>query len=379
VIFQILTIGLLVLFFINLLLNLKKLTVLRSGNGWPDPPPLVSVLIPSRDEAGNIGTCLASLQRQNYPNFEVIVLDDNSTDDTATIIAGLAAIDQRIRLVAGRPLAEGWAGKPYACFQAAQEARGEWLLFVDADTRHQPEMLSHVMARALQERPGLLSGFPRQDMPGFWQVVVLPLMYFLVLSWAPLWLLQHSRRPRPQVAIGQFLLFQAAAYWSFNGHTAVKNRIIDDVWLGVMVTRHGWRHLSVDLSALVECRMYDSLGNMWEGLVKWMYSVAALSMPALTGLIILGSFSFLVPFISLWRGAVIGAAWYWVAVMQIALILIMRYLVDARFRLSAVSFFLHPLGMATWILAALWGMGRRLAGAGVSWKNRLYCRSSSVE
>jgi chlorobactene glucosyltransferase len=175
------------------------------------------------------------------------------------------------------------------------------------------------------------------------------------------------------------LLFQTAAYWSFGGHAAVKNRIIEDVWLGVMVTRQGWRHLTVDLSPLVECHMYGDLGNMWEGLTKWTYSVSALSLPALTGMIILAGLAFLAPFIWLWRGTTAGAAWYGIVALQAMLVLIMRHMLDARFRHSTLSFLVHPLGMAFWILAALYGMGRRVAGAGVSWKKRLYKKSSRVE
>lgn len=267
--YQILILAGLSLFMLNLTLNLATLRLPRRQAALHSPAPLVSVLVPARDEAGNIGACLESLMRQDYPSFEVVVVDDNSEDDTAAIVFRLAARDSRIRLVSGQPLPEGWAGKPFACLQAARQARGQWLLFVDADTVHTPDMLRRVIALAMESGVSMLSGFPRQLATSLAQKTAIPMMYFVVLAWAPLWWLHRSKRPLPSVAVGQFLLFPAEFYWRMGGHAAVSSRIMEDVWLGVEVTRHGGRHLAVDLSPVVACHMYDSVGAMWEGIVKW--------------------------------------------------------------------------------------------------------------
>ena len=141
--------GGLVLFMLNLFLNLRVLKRPRADSRPPEPAPLISVLIPARDEEANIETCLKSLQEQDYPNFEILVLDDHSSDNTAAIVERIAVQDSRVRLFRSEPLPEGWAGKPFACYQLAQKARGSWLLFVDADTIHAPHMLRSVLSIAI--------------------------------------------------------------------------------------------------------------------------------------------------------------------------------------------------------------------------------------
>lgn len=185
----------LVVFLVNLILNLRSLKRPDPSGKIPDPAPLVSVLIPARDEEATIETCLRSLQQQDYPNFEMLVLDDNSTDNTAGIVQRIASTDSRVQLIRGEPLAEGWAGKPFACYQLARKARGSWLLFLDADTTHAPHMLRSVLALAMNLKPSLLSGFPRQLAGSWLQKAAIPVLYFVILSWLPLWWLQRSKRP----------------------------------------------------------------------------------------------------------------------------------------------------------------------------------------
>src|SRR4030042_634333 len=146
--YQIIVAAGLILFALNLILNLKALRRPRRNSVLPASAPLVSVLVPARNEEENIEACLQSLQKQDYPNFEVLVLDDNSRDRTAEIVSRIAASSNRIQLLRGSPLPHGWAGKPFACYQLAQEAKGEWLLFVDADTTSASHMVRRVVALA---------------------------------------------------------------------------------------------------------------------------------------------------------------------------------------------------------------------------------------
>ena len=372
----------LVSFMLNLILNLRSLKSPSSDSRIPVPAPLISVLVPARDEEANIEVCLKSLQEQDYPNFEILVLDDNSSDNTANIVAQIATKDDRIRLVRGESLLEGWAGKPFACYQLAKIARGSWLLFVDADTIHAPHMLRSVLALALQLKPSLLSGFPRQLATSLPQKVAIPVLYFVILSWLPLWWLQRSKEPKPSLAIGQFLLFPTEEYWRIGGHKAVRDRILEDVWLGVEVNRHGGRLIAIDLSTVVSCHMYQSLGAMWEGFIKWIYSVASLSPAALVGLMVAGYVFFLAPFYWLWNGLFVVAApadWRAIVIFQVATILVMRWLVDNHFKEPLVSTLLHPAGFSFLFLASLYAGLRRIAGAGVYWKKRLYSKESCVE
>ena len=372
----------LVIFMLNLTLNLRGLKTLRRNDKVPEPAPLISVLIPARDEEGNIATCLDSLQKQDYPNFEILVLDDNSSDNTATIVEQVVAKDVRIQLLKGAPLPEDWAGKPFACYQLAKQARGSWLLFVDADTTHAPHMLRSTLAQALRLNSSLLSGFPRQLATSLPQKIAVPVLYFIILSWLPLWWLQRSREPKPSLAIGQFLLFPREEYWRIGGHEAVKSRILEDVWLGVEISRSGGRQVAVDLSPAVSCNMYHNVGAMLEGFIKWVYSVLALSPPALAVMIAAAYFFFLLPFYSLWRELFVVVApsgLRAVIISQVAMILLMRWLVDNSFKEPFVSIFLHPVGLSFLFLASFCAVFRRAAGAGVRWKERLYSRETNVE
>jgi chlorobactene glucosyltransferase len=372
--------GGLVLFMLNVFLNLRVLKRPRVDSRPPEPAPLISVLVPARDEEANIETCLKSLKSQDYPNFEILVLDDHSSDNTAAIVGRMAAEDSRIRLFRSEPLPEGWAGKPFACYQLAQRAKGSWLLFVDADTIHAPHMLRGVLPIAIESKIGMLSGFPRQIANSLPQKVAIPVLYFVIMSWLPIWWLHRSRKPRPSLAIGQFLLFSREAYWKIGGHLAVKSRIIEDVWLGVEINRSGSRHIAIDLSPVVSCNMYHDVGAMWEGFIKWMYSVAALSRIFMALLIVAAYFFFLAPFYWLWHELFVApTGWGPIIGFQVVMIFGMRWLVDSRFKEPVVSAFLHPLGFSFLMLTGLYAGSRQVVGAGVRWKNRLYSKESAIE
>ena len=372
----------LVIFLLNLALNLRSLKSLRSDAKVPGPAPLISILIPARDEELNIANCLESLQKQDYPNFEILVLDDNSSDDTAAIVERFAAKDNRIQLLRGKPLPEDWAGKCFACHQLSQQARGSWLLFVDADTTHAPGMLRSALAQTLKLNSSMLSGFPRQLATSLPQKAAIPVLYFIILSWFPLWWLQRSREPRPSLAIGQFLLFPREEYWRIGGHEAVKSHILEDVWLGIEISRHGGRQVAVDLSPAVSCNMYHNVGSMLEGFIKWIYSVLAFSPAALVVMMSAAYVFFLLPFYSLWRELFVVVAptgLRTIIISQVGIILFMRWLVDSRFKEPVISVFLHPLGLSFLFVAAFCAIFRRAVGAGVRWKERIYSRESPVE
>jgi len=367
------------LFLLNLVLNLRSLKTLRRDEKVPEPAPLISVLVPARDEEANIGACMDSLLKQDYPNFEVLVLDDNSSDNTAAIVQRYAAADNHIRPLSGETLPPDWTGKSFACYQLARQARGSWLLFADADTTHASHMLRSALAQALRLDTAVLSGFPRQLATSLPQKVAIPVLYFIILTWFPLWWMQRAKN-RPSLAIGQFLFFPQDAYWKVGGHEAVKSRILEDVWLGIEVSRRGGRQMAVDLSPAVSCNMYHNVGAMLEGFVKWVYSVASLSPFGLGLMMVAAYFFYLAPFYSLWRELFVAPTDLRALVIsQVGMILLMRWLVDNRFKEPFISVFLHPLGLSFLFLASLLAVARRALGAGVRWKERLYSRESSVD
>jgi len=373
---------LLALVLLNLLLNLRALRKPKSDIQLPEPAPLISVLVPARNEEANISVCLESLRQQEYPNFEILVLDDSSTDSTADIVARIAAEDSRVRLLRGQPLPPGWAGKTFACHQLAQEARGSWLLFTDADTVHAPAMLRRVLGVALVSRAALISGFPYQRTTTIWQKMALPILcYFMLLCWMPLWLLQRSRRTMPSVAIGQFLFFSANEYRIIGGHEAVKSRILEDVWLGREVSRHHYKQLTLDLSSLVSCQMYRGLGSMWDGITRWLYVIASLSVVSLVGMIAVVLFLFLAPFLWLLYGLVLAQpafAWEVLVTLQVAIVFLARFLAGRRFSQPKTSIILHPVGVVFLLVVALYASYQYLTGGGVRWKGRVYGSGSQI-
>jgi chlorobactene glucosyltransferase len=371
------TLGLSVLL-INLLLNLRALHKLGSEKGkLPPDLPYISVLIPARDEEEDIVPCLESLRKQDYPAYEILVLDDNSTDRTAERIAEIAAKDSRVRLLRGKPLPQGWAGKPHACHQLAAQAKGSWLLFTDADTVHAPTMLSSAMAYVHEHRLSLLSGLPLQKTVSFSQRVAVPAMYFIILCCMPLWWVQGSRRPKPGLVIGQFIFVSAADYREVGGHEAVRSKILEDIWLGFTMARHGKRLGVVDLSGVVS----GEFGDLWEGFGKFAYSIASLG-TWLFLLIFLGLVGlFIAPFmmmathLSPWW----SYDWFAIIVAQVVLILVMRVLVDRRFNYRRRYFVSLPAGVLFLLASGVWAWKKLHTGGGVSWKDRTYKPDTRIQ
>jgi chlorobactene glucosyltransferase len=380
---QIIVAVILFIILVNLILNLRYLKTPSSESKVPLNAPMVSILIPARNEADKISECLETLFKQDYPNYEIIVLDDNSRDNTADIVKQLADKDNRLRFIKGAPLPAGWSGKNYACYQMAKEAKGDWLLFVDADTTHAPHVLRGVMALALELNTSLLSGFPRQIAENMVMKLFTPTWYFILMAWCPLWWMQNSKRNMPSIAIGQFMLFSKSEYWRIGGHESVKSKVLEDIWLGIEVNKQGGKHVAVDLSDVVFCKMYDNFKGIWHGLTRSVYAVAEISLIALVGLIIFACICYLIPFYSLWHefsftdGNNILKA---IILIQVATIYFMRRLADRRFdNNSIVSVILHPVGILFLLCVVVNAIARKLAGTGISWKERLYTEESGGE
>jgi chlorobactene glucosyltransferase len=374
-------VGILV-FAVNLIFNLIALRRPSSTTGILKNPPFISVLIPARNEEANIEKCINSLQNQDYPEYEIIVLDDNSTDSTAAIVSRIQGQDSRVQLLQGKPLPDGWAGKPYACLQLARKASGSWLLFIDADTVQQPYMLRSVISVAVEEKVSLLSGMPRQLTSGLTQKIVMPLMYFLLMSWFPVWFLNHTKKPWPTLAIGQFMLFPRHEYWKVGGHEAVKTRIIEDVWFGTEIKKAGGRFVCADLSRVMSTDMYSSVAAMTEGWCKWMYSIIAMSPIALAGFFMAAYLFFLAPYFWALQGLMSGShfeTYIHIVLAQVVIIMLMRWACDRHFREPSTSFVFHPLGIMYLVLVAFYSTARHAVGAGVAWKDRLYDSRSHIK
>ncbi len=247
----------------------------------PDPRPRVSVLIPARNEEANIGDCVRSLLAQDYDDFEVVVLNDRSTDRTAAILAELqkeaAAAGHgggrpRLRVLEGQELPEGWLGKHWACHQLAGRADGELLLFTDADTHHGPQSLRHGVGAMQAAGADMLTAFPHEIVVTWAEKLIVPVFPFSIFSFLPLIVAYNVRSPAFSAAVGQYMLFSRRAYEQIGGYAAIKDRPVDDIALAQQIKAHGLRWRLADATRDVRCRMYRNAGQVFEGFSKNLFA-----------------------------------------------------------------------------------------------------------
>lgn len=241
---------------------------LAAASPAPSSLPAVSVLIPARNEAANIGATVRMLLAQSYPTFELLILDDQSTDGTGEVARQAAAGDPRLRVLGGAPLAAGWLGKNWACHQLAQAARHDLLLFTDADVRWQPGALAAVVAHRQTSSAALLTIWPTQVTVTWGERLVAPLMALAVLAYLPVWLAHHSPYVLAAAANGQCLLFTHRGYAQCGGHSAVRGEIIEDVRLAQRVKAVGLALRMADGAGLLQTRMYHNWGEVRDGYAK---------------------------------------------------------------------------------------------------------------
>ena len=337
--------------------------------------PMVSVLIPARNEERNIGTTLSTLARQDYPRMEIVVLNDNSADGTEAVVKERAGADPRIRLIQGGALPEGWVGKSYACHQLAGEAQGDLLLFVDADTAHEQWSVGAAVEEMRRSRADLLTVIPAQTMRTFWEKLILPLLHYSTFCFLPMPLVSVTRSPKLAMANGQFMLFRKEVYRAIGGHAGVRTAMVEDVWLSRRVKEEGYRLVIRDGTGSVRARMYRSLREIWQGFSKNLFAGFNYSLPMIGGVVVFNALTSVLPFILLPAGIIAGmefAPWTAVVALQVALVLAIRLALAARFRLDVWTIVLHPLAMGIFCGIALNSARWVLVRGGARWKGRTY-------
>lgn len=348
----------------------------------PQDPPLISICIPARNEERNIRACVESVLKQNYPRFEVIVLDDRSTDATPKILRELAAQNKKLKIIRGSDLPAGWAGKPHALFQASAVARGKWLCFIDADTFLHSKTLSSCHAKAIETKADMFSIMTFQVLGSFWEKAVMPLiMTALSVGFSPRRV--NDPRTKDAIANGQFILIQRGVYQAIGGHESVKASIVEDKAIAERVKRSGYRLIVADGMKAVKTRMYTSLPEMWEGWTKNIY-LGLSDRPGLLALGVFGAFLAVLAalFLPLWL--LLGYFWFangggWQAAVILAEALVLwAYLLkvradaSAKMKISPWYALTTPLGagvFAAMMFASAWKV---LTRHGVTWKGRTY-------
>ena len=356
------------------LLTLVNLAIFRAPRG-PRPGDArarVSILIPARDEAANIGAALDLALAQEAAEVEVLVLDDGSTDGTADIVAGRAAADPRVRLLRGAALPRGWNGKQHACHQLCKAARMPLLLFVDADVRLAPDAATRMHAYMLRRRLALVSGFPRQVTRSLGEIVAIPQILVLLLGYLPFPMARLLPGTGFAAGCGQLMMVRAEAYRAAGGHAAFRNLMHDGLNLPRNVRAAGGRTDILDATPLARVRMYENWADLWAGFRKNATEGMAkpVALPIWTVLLLGGH---VLPLLVLPAAWIAGAdrAFEW-SLWTVIAVGLARTALALKVRQHPLSVVLHPIGVIV-TLAIQWSalLGRR-RGAQAHWRGRLY-------
>lgn len=351
-------------------------------------PPRVSVLIPARNEEGSIRACVESVLRSVQVDLEVIVLDDGSTDQTGKIVNEITGRDQRVKLIEGIDLPDGWNGKQHACYRLAQHAEHEHFLFLDADVRLEPTAIIDLCHRLKVQHEGgdigLLGAFPRQVTGTLAEKLLIPMMHFILLSYLPFARMRGSTHPAYAAGCGQLFFTTRAAYQAAGTHAAIRSSRHDGLKLPKAFRENGLLTDCVDGSRWASCRMYTSTGEVVRGLLKNAHEGIANSRLLIPFTILLGGAN-LLPWVTLTfafakRSSLIaeglpvptfvtmGILVSWIAIL---VSYVPRLTAAIRLRQSVTGAILHPIAILSFLLIQWWAFSNHLRGRQVAWRGRM--------
>jgi cellulose synthase/poly-beta-1,6-N-acetylglucosamine synthase-like glycosyltransferase len=341
----------------------------------PPPPPRITVLIPARNEAGRIGRCVEHWAAQEYPDFEVFVYDDDSSDDTALRAEAAAAGRARVRVIRGGPLLSGWRGKPCACHRLRGWARGEVLVFADADVRPGPQALART-AGAFHALPvDVISAVPAHRSSSVAVRALVAIQNWAALAFVPAWLPARWGRPAWTAVNGQFLAVRAEAYDQSGGFAAVREALAEDVALGRRLAALGYRVGFLDGARVIGCEPYQRARECWRANTRNLLAIFFGSSVGLGLALVALAVLYLGPPLLL-AVAVLrrsgGAAWTGLPLVELGLGLLPRALADRRAGYPAWLTLLHPLAVAALVGMGVESLARVRWRRTVEWRGRRY-------
>lgn len=365
--------------FANLYFTIRCVTVAGRSNDSVDfsvgetlALPHVTIIVPARNEERNIERCVRSLLAQEHPSFNVVVVDDCSTDRTRELLRSMEP-DARLRVIEGVELPPGWVGKPWALTQGAREASGEWLLFTDADTEHDPRACAVAMRTAIDRECDALSLVGKQEMDTLGERIALPtILLTIALGIGALADVNDPRKRGVAIFNGQYILIRREAYERVGGHASVKHEIAEDLELAKLLKRERYRIALLGAGDLLRTRMYRSFAEVWNGFVKnFALGVRGRYLLTAAAILYFTILSPVTPLFALW--AVVNGAYLplVIAVAALASATASAAFAMRRFGLPAGSALWFPVGQAV-VLAILVTSLVRHATGGVSWRGRRY-------
>ena len=352
------------------LTNLRLFVALSDREPSSEVSPNISVLIPARDEASGIRASVGSVLASTGCNVEVIVLDDQSTDATAEIVAGLSRDDSRVRCISGTTLPGGWNGKQFACYQLAHVARYDVMVFMDADVRLSSTALSTMENYRNSREIDLLSAFPHQETGTWLEQWLIPLMHYLLLGYLPFFRMRSTRDPSLAAGCGQLFMTAKDPYQRAGTHQSIASSRHDGIKLPRAYRTAGLVTDVVDGTGLAECRMYHNAGEVVRGVLKNAHE--GIAQPKLifvfTILMLGGSvMPLLVLVFALGSGNTLAA---WVSGLAVLLGHLPRAISARQFRQPIAGVVFHSASVAVFILLQWIAFGMSVAGRQVAWRGR---------
>ncbi|MDR2343220.1 MAG: glycosyltransferase [Spirochaetaceae bacterium] len=332
---------------------------------------MVSVLIPARDEECNIENCINSLLNQTYQNYEILVIDDNSTDNTWQILERLAKENSRVRIFRGKPLPEGWYGKPYALQQLHEHALGDILLFTDADTIHLPGSISWSVTNMEKTKADFISGYVGQELLTFGEVITVPIMFFMTGFVIPMFLNRFIKLGYFSAAVGQYIVMKVKVFKDVGGYANIRSKTTEDVYLSRYVKEQGYKTEFLDMTNQVRCRMYNSYASGIHGIGKNIFDFLGKKTP----LLMLIAFAVLIFFVlplPLMFFLIAAQNQFMVHCIAVNLFFTATWLVMfLGRRINWLFTFFWPLMYVNLIIMILWSWFRTVSGKGFEWKGRV--------
>jgi chlorobactene glucosyltransferase len=332
--------------------------------------PMVSVLVPARNEERNIERCLNSLRNQFYQKYEIIALSDNSTDRTLEILNRIAASDGKVRVIDGKPLPDDWYGKPYAMHQLSHAAKGEILLFTDADTIHTPTSIAWAVTNLYDLKADMISGYVGQIFLGFGELITVPMMFFLTGFVIPLFVNRYTKLPWFSHAIGQFIAVRRKVFDAIGGCEPFKKKTIEDVYMCRYIKSRGYHTRFLNITEHVKCRMYNGYHAAIEGIGKNICDFLGKSSLLLFFIMFLILFFLVMPLPLLFICVSTSSPWTWHIIAAVGLHTLTWLFMFLGLRLNWWYCFLWPLMFVNLIYMGFWSWVRTVSGKGFLWKDR---------
>ncbi len=336
-------------------------------------PPKISVCVPARNEERGIKACLQSLLNQDYPDFEVIAVDDHSSDRTGEIMHALAKENPRLIVLEGQDLPEGWLGKPFALHRAFQIAKGEYLLFTDAD----PVFESHALntaAHTMRLRDlDVLTLMPKAEFGSFWERAVQPVIFGFIASLTRFKNVNDPDHPSA-MGFGAFLMFRRAAYEAIDGHKGGKADVLEDILIAKRAKRAGFKLLVADAKRLFSIRMYHGLKEIWFGWQKNMFQAMQRSVIRAFYYVSMILGFLLTPYIVLAMNIYWQTGWLWVGMALAGVVMVSAagYKTCDELGLHRNTACLFPIGALVFAAIMANSMFHTLVRSQTEWRGRVY-------